>query len=65
VRKIFVPAILAILLAALILSGAGDVASSVADTPIFNDKVTDDASQASNSSASATITITMTGIPDQ
>ena len=57
--------ILAIILAGLVLFGWSDAAISVADTATFNNKVTDGASQASNSSASATIAITMTGIADQ
>jgi hypothetical protein len=64
VRKPFVLAILAIVLAALILFGVSDVAISVADTGTFNKKVTDSMSKASNFSASAAIMITMTGIAD-
>jgi hypothetical protein len=54
--------ILAILLAGLILFRLSDAAISVADTYIPNNEVTSSVSKASNCSASATITITMTGI---
>ena len=64
-RKSFVAAIIALLLTTLIVLGVGDVAISAADTAAFNNEVTDGVSRASNSSASATITITMTGIADQ
>jgi hypothetical protein len=56
VRKPFVLAILAILLAGLILFARSDTAVSIADTNTSNNEV---ASSTSNSSASATITITM------
>jgi hypothetical protein len=61
-RKPFVLTVLAILLAALILFRASDAAISVADTSTFNNRVADSVSGADNSSASTTITITMTGI---
>jgi hypothetical protein len=62
VRKPFVLVILAILLAGLILFARSDAAISVADTGTRNNEVTSSASNPTNSSASATITITMTGI---
>ena len=49
----------AILLAGLILLGLSDINISVADTNIPNNEVTSSVSKTSNSSASATITITM------
>jgi beta-lactamase regulating signal transducer with metallopeptidase domain len=62
VKKSFFLVILAILLAGLILFRLSDTAISVADTVNFNNEVTSTMSKASNSPASATITITMTGI---
>jgi len=52
--------ILAIQVAGLVLSGLIDSVISIADTDIPNSEVT--SNEASNSSASATITITMTGV---
>jgi len=57
--------ILAIVLAGLILFGLSDATISVADTNVRNDESNRCVSEASNSSASATITITMTGIANQ
>ena len=51
--------ILAILLAGLTLFGLSDTAISIADTGVPNNETTSSISKASNSSASATITITM------
>jgi hypothetical protein len=56
VKRLTVLVILAILLAGLILFGFNDAAISVADTGTSNNEVT---SSTGNSSASATITITM------
>jgi hypothetical protein len=64
-RKQLVLAVLVILLIGLILLGFNDGAISVGDTRTFASKVTDGVSKASNSSASAAITITMTGMADQ
>jgi hypothetical protein len=55
--------ILAIQVAGLVLSGLIDSVISIADTDIPNSEVT--SNEASNSSASATITITMTGVLDE
>jgi hypothetical protein len=59
VNKSFILVLLAILLAGLILFGLNDAAISVADTGTPNNEVT---SSIGNSSTSATIMITMTGI---
>jgi hypothetical protein len=55
--------ILAILVAGLILFGLSDNVVSIADTDVPNNEIT--SSIANNSSAGATITITMTGILDE
>ena len=52
----------AILPVGLILFGLTDLKTSVADTSIPDKKMTTSQAKASNSSAIATITITMTGI---
>ena len=44
------------------LFGLSDTDISVADTGVPNDEVASSVSKANNSSASATITITMTGV---
>jgi len=53
---------LAILLVALLSVGLSDAAISVADTGTPDDEVISTISKTGNSSASATITITMTGV---
>jgi len=62
VNRTFFVIILAILLVGLILVGLNDTDTSVADASIPNNEVASSVSKAGNSSASATITITMTGI---
>ena len=52
----------AILLLVSVLLGLNDTDISVADTSVTNNEVANSISKAGNSSASATITITMTGI---
>lgn len=59
VKKPFLLATLAITLAGLVLFGLGDTAISITDTGIPDNEVT--GSEGNNSSATATITITMTG----
>jgi hypothetical protein len=54
--------ILAVLLIGIILFKLSDATISVASTGIQDNQVTNIMSGASNSSASATITITMTGV---
>jgi hypothetical protein len=60
-KRLTVLLTLAILLAGLILFGLSDTAISIADTTLPNNEAACSGSQANNSSASATITITMTG----
>lgn len=52
---------LAIILAGLVLLGLSNTVISIADTSTPDNEATSRVSKASNSSASATITITMTG----
>ena len=52
---------IAILLVGLVLAGLSDTAISVADTGVPDSEITRSITKASNSSAGATITITMTG----
>ena len=56
VKRLVISGTLAVILLGLILFGLGDTAISIADTGTSNNEVT---SSVSNSSASATITITM------
>jgi len=56
---------LAILLVGLVLLGLNDTAISVADTSIPDNEATSSISKASNSSSSATITITMYAVADE
>lgn len=55
--------ILAVMLAGLVLFGLSDTAVSTADAGIPDNEVTSSVSKASNSSASAVITITMYTMP--
>ena len=55
----------AIFLVGLVLLGLSDTDTSVADTSIPDNKVTNSIGKANNSSASAIIVITMTGIFDE
>ena len=55
----------AILLIGSILLGLSDMDISVADTNIHNNEVISSASKASNSSASATITIIMYAVDEE
>ena len=64
-KRLVTVAILAVLLMALILIGFSDKAVSVADTSVPNNDAIGSVSKADNSSASATITITMTGVSDE
>jgi len=65
VQRLFFLTILAIILAGLILFSLSDVAISIADTGTPNNEVTSSVSKASNSSASATITITMYAVANE
>jgi len=62
VKRPFFVAILAIIIVGLALSGLNDTRIAVANTNVPNDEVT---SSASNSSASATITIMMYAVADK
>jgi len=62
VKRSFFVIILAIILTGLPLLGLSDTVISSDDTASPNNEVTSSVSKAGNSSASATITITMTGV---
>jgi hypothetical protein len=57
--------IIGIVLAVLVLFGLSDTVISIADTGVPNNEATSSVSKASNSSASATITITMYTVADE
>ena len=61
-KRPFLLATLAITLAGLGLFGLSDTSISIADTGIPGSEATSSISKTTNSSASATITITMTGV---
>ncbi len=65
VRKAFLLATVAVVLAGLVLFGLSDTGVSLADTGVPNNGATSSVSKASNSLASAAITITMTGMPSK
>jgi hypothetical protein len=65
VKKPFLLAILAVLLAGLVLFGLSDPSISIADTGVPDNGIASSISKASNSSASATITITMYAVADE
>jgi hypothetical protein len=65
VKRLVTIVTLAVLLIGLVLLGSGDKDISVADTSITDNEVAGSVSKASNSSASAAITITMTGISNE
>ena len=65
VKRLTVLVTLAILLAGLVLAGLNDTSISIADTGVPDTKVTSSISKASNSSAGATITITMYAVADE
>ena len=56
---------IAVLLVGLVLLGLSDTRITIADTSVPNNEVTSGVSKASNSSASATITITMYAVDDE
>ena len=64
-KRLFFSVILAIILIGILLSGLSDTAISVEDTASPNNEVASSISKASNSSASATITITMYAVNDE
>jgi len=65
VLRLFFLAILVVLLAGVVLFGLSDAVISIADTSVPNDEVTSSVSQANNSSAGATITITMYAVANE
>jgi hypothetical protein len=65
VRKPFLLTTLAILLAGLVLIGLSDTAISAVDTGVPSRGITSNISGASNSSASATIMITMYAVAEE
>ena len=58
-------AIIAILLVGLLVFVSSDATISIADTSVPDNEVTSDVNEARNSSASASIKITMTGVLDE
>lgn len=58
-KRLFSLVTLAIMLVGVVLLGLSDTSISIADTGVPDNKATSSISKASNSSASATITITM------
>ena len=64
-KRLTVLVVLAILLAGLVLFGLSDRNISVADTDIPDNEVNGSLSKASNSSASASITITMYAVANE
>ena len=65
VKKPFLLITLAIILVGLVLLGLSDTDISVADSNIPNNEVASSVSKVSNSSASATIRITMYTMPNE
>jgi len=63
VERPFLLITLAVLLARLVLFGVGDTSLSIADTSVPGNEVA--SSEASNSSATAGIRTTMTGVVDE
>jgi len=64
VKRPFFLIIFAVLFVGILLSGLSDTAVSIEGVGSPNDEVTNTISKASNSSASATITITMYAVAD-
>lgn len=58
-KRLVIVVTLAILIVGLVLSGLSDTPIAIADTSVPDDEVISSISKTSNSSASATITITM------
>jgi len=65
VKRPVVLAILVVVLTGLLLSGLTDTTTSTADTGIPDTELTTYQAEANNSSASATITITMYAVADE
>ena len=64
-KRPFFVVTLVIILAGLILFGLSDTVISITDTSVLGKEATSSISKASNSSASATITITMYTVTDE
>ena len=64
-KRLFFVVILAIILIGVLLFGLSDTVISIADTDTPNNEVTSTISKTGNSSARATITITMTGVHNE
>lgn len=64
-RKLFFLVIPTITLVGLVVIGLGDTTTSIADTEIPDNEITTSQTEASNYSASATITITMYAVHDK
>ena len=64
-QRLFFVVILAIIFIGLPLLGLSDTVISSDDTRVPNNEITSSVSKASNSSASATITITMYAVADE
>ena len=64
-KRLIVLVILAVLMAGIVLLGLNDTGISVADTGIPNNEITASQTEAGNSSASATIRITMYTMPNE
>ena len=64
-KRLVTIVVLAILIVGLALSGLNDTRIAIADTSIPDNEAASNVSKASNSSASATITITMTGVTNK
>ena len=63
-KRLVTVVILEILLIWLVLLGISDTRISIADTGVSDNEIAGSVSKASNSSASATITITMYAVAD-
>ncbi|MGB5925568.1 MAG: hypothetical protein WBH01_05680 [Dehalococcoidia bacterium] len=64
-KRLFSLVILVILVAGLVLFGLSDSVISIGNTDTPNKEVTGTVSKASNSSASATVTVTMYAVADE
>ena len=64
-KRLVISVTLTVILLGLILFELSDTGISVADTSIIDNGITSSMSEASNSSASATITITMYAVADE
>ena len=65
VKRLVIVVAVAILIVGLALSGLSDTRIAIADTSMLDNEVVSSVSKASNSSATATITITMYAVADE